>query len=143
MQGYYRQPTIHDDVVVFVCEDDLWSVPACGGRAERLTAGVAEASRPILSPDGTRLAFTGREEGPTEIEVMPTAVGEATRLTYQGSACATAAWTPDGASIVYATDYTQPFRKNLALYTVTPDAAPGPLPRPLPYVVVLQPGRPV
>lgn len=30
-KGYYRNPTLHADTVVFVCEDDLWTVPALGG----------------------------------------------------------------------------------------------------------------
>ena len=26
IDGYYRFPTIHEDRVVYVCEDDLWTV---------------------------------------------------------------------------------------------------------------------
>jgi tricorn protease len=39
--GYLRFPTINADTVVFVCEDDLWTVPADGGLARRLTANLA------------------------------------------------------------------------------------------------------
>ncbi len=132
-QGYYRHPTIQGDTVVFACEDDLWRVPTAGGRPERLTAGLAEASRPLLSPAGALLAFVGREEGPTEIYVAPATGGEATRLTYQGAQCAVAAWTPDGGAIVYSSDHVQPFRRESALYTVAPEPVPGLLPTPLPY----------
>jgi len=134
-QGYYRYPTIYGEDVVFVCEDDLWRVPASGGRAERLTAGVDEATRPRFSPDGTRLAFVGREEGPTEVYVMSAGGGEAARLTYQGATCSVAAWTPDGSAVVYASEAGQPFRREFILYGVDPRIGEGipSVPAPLPY----------
>jgi tricorn protease len=87
MRGYLRFPTIHADLVVFVSEDDLWAVPADGGTATRLTAGVSEPSTPRLSPDGTHLAFVGADDGPPEVYVMPVAGGPVRRLTYHAARC--------------------------------------------------------
>jgi tricorn protease len=124
--GYYRFPTLHDDVVVFVCEDDLWLVSADGGRAYRLTAGVGEAQSPCLSPDGSQVAFVGREEGPPDVYVMPASGGPSRRLTFQGSQCRVANWTPDGSEIVYATNASRPFAREYWLNAVRPE---GGLPR--------------
>ena len=68
--GYYRYPAIHNEAVAFVCEDDIWLVPAGGGLARRLTSGLAEASRPRFSNDGQMLVFTGREEGQPDLYLM-------------------------------------------------------------------------
>src|SRR5512136_75227 len=101
MPGYYRFPTIQAESVVFVCEDDLWTVPAGGGLARRLTSGLGAATRPCLSPDGKWLAFVGYEEGGAEVYVMPAAGGPARRLTFMGGrVCQTAGWTADGRVIL-------------------------------------------
>ena len=102
MSGYYRFPTICQDTIVFVCEDDLWTVSINGGVARRLTSNLGAASSPCLSPDGELLAFSGREEGPSEVYVMPALGGEAKRLTYQGSNATVVNWDPQGKHILYA-----------------------------------------
>ena len=71
-EGYYRFPTLSKDTVVFVGDDDLWSVPLKGGKAERLTSGTGEASEPSFSPDGKWIIFTGNYEGPDEIYMVST-----------------------------------------------------------------------
>ncbi|MGR4063952.1 MAG: PDZ domain-containing protein [Vulcanimicrobiaceae bacterium] len=101
-QGYYRQPTIAGDLVVFVCEDDLWSVPAGGGTARRLTASFGSCTLPRLSPDGTQIAFVSNDEGNPEIYVMPASGGTPKRLTFLGSTVvSTSGWSADGSEIFF------------------------------------------
>ncbi|MEV0349774.1 S41 family peptidase [Nonomuraea sp. NPDC050680] len=128
MSAYLRFPSIFQDVVVFAAEDDLWMVSALGGRAFRLTAGLAEAGYPRISPRGDQLAFVGREEGPEEVYVMPADGGAARRVTYHGARCTVTGWDPEG-RILYASDECQPFEGRKWLHRV----APGGVPHRLPY----------
>lgn len=130
-QGYLRFPTIFQDRIVFVSEDDLWEVSSEGGRAERLTAGVGEVSLPRFSRDGEQLAFVGREEGPSEVYVMPIAGGAAQRLTYNASSCRVSGWTPDGEEILFSSNAGQFAGRFDVIYAVRPEG--GTLPRQLPY----------
>jgi tricorn protease len=108
-QGYYRFPTVHGDRIVFICEDDLWSVALKGGPAQRLSANPGVASRPVFSPDGRSIAFTSRDEGHDEVFVMPSAGGRPKRLTFLGSMTYATAFTPNGRQVIFATDAAQPF----------------------------------
>ena len=100
--GYFRQPAISGDTLVFVAEGDLWRTAASGGVAQRLTTHPSEESNPAISPDGKWLAFTARYEGPAEVYVMPISGGQPTRLTFEGDAARVQGWTPDG-KVIYAT----------------------------------------
>ncbi|MCW2880296.1 MAG: hypothetical protein JWQ95_4396 [Sphaerisporangium sp.] len=117
MSAYLRFPTIFGQDVVFAAEDDLWMVPAEGGRAFRLTAGVAEAGYPRFSPDGAQIAFVGREEGPEEVYVMPADGGAGRRMTYGGAQCTVTGWDPGG-GVIYASDECEPFGRRKWLHRV-------------------------
>ncbi len=120
-QGYVRYPTIYRDHIIFVSEDDLWLISSEGGRAERLTAGVAEASYPRFSPDGALLAFVGREEGPSEVYVMPALGGLAQRLTFQAAtSCRVSGWSLSGDEILYASNAGQFAPRFETIYTISP-----------------------
>lgn len=101
--GYYRQPTIHGDALVFVAEGDLWKASPNGGVATRLTSHPGDEGSPAISPDGSMVAFTAQYEGPTEVYVMPMSGGLPTRLTWDGSRADVSGWTPDG-RVIAATD---------------------------------------
>ncbi len=116
--GYYRQPAIHGDTVVFVCEDDLWSVPADGGIARRLTASAGNAASPRFSPDGKWLAYTATDDGPAEVYVMDARGGAGERRTWDGAWSRTVGWSRDGKDIVYACNAGQPFASSFALHAV-------------------------
>jgi tricorn protease len=107
LKGYIRYPSIYQDHIIFVAEDDLWLVSSDGGRAERLTEGVGQASHPRFSPDGQLLAFVGRGEGPREVFFMPALGGAIRRLTFQASSCRVLGWAPDGSEILYASNVGQ------------------------------------
>jgi len=128
IQGYYRFPTICKDNVVFVSEDDLWSVEVKGGVARRLTANLGTITFPALSPDGERIAFTGREEGNAEVYVMDAAGGPVKRVTYVGGMSQVVGWTLDGEKIVFASNYGKPMGQYL--FAVSPA---GGLPEELPF----------
>ena len=100
-EGYYRQPALHGDTVVFVAEGDLWKAQVDGGVAERLTAHPAAESLPAVSPDGSQIAFVARYEGPAELYTMPLDGGMPNRWTY-GHSPEWVGWTTQ-AKMVYAT----------------------------------------
>ena len=112
MTNFYPQfPAINGDTLVFVSEDDLWTVPYQGGTAHRLTTSSRVNSRPAISPDGSSVAFVGTEEGDSEIYLVSIEGGPAQRLTYQGGDIVWVGWDPTGTKIRYSSSAGSPFER--------------------------------
>ena len=114
--------------IAFTYKGDIFTVPAKGGMATRLTSTDAYEAAPVWSPDGSRIAFSSDREGSADVFVMPAKGGEATRLTSNSANETPEAFTPDGKSVVYtayiqapATSRTFPTSRLTQLYTVAAD----------------------
>jgi tricorn protease len=118
--GYYQHAHINGDIIVFVCEGNLWSVSTKGGPATRLTTGDHDCSFPRISPDGQQIAFVGQEEGPLELYLIPS-FGEApTRITYLGSSGMNlCGWTANGKKLLFAANVGVPFSRTMQAYAVS------------------------
>ena len=102
--GFYRQPALTPDAVVFVAEGDLWKVSRQGGVAQRLTTHLGAEGLPAVSPDGRWLAFTGQYDGASEVYVMPAAGGVPQRLSWEGGSARVWGFTAQGEVLYTAVD---------------------------------------
>jgi len=103
-RGYYTDPALHGETVLFTSEGDLWSVDVHGGAAHRLTSAAGRETHAGISPDGKSVAFSASYEGPVEVYTMPVEGGLPERRTWDGSS-EPAGWTPDGRLIVATQRY--------------------------------------
>ena len=96
-------PAISADgqTVYFTCWGDVWSAPRDGSApATRLTDNVAYDGRPIPSPDGKSLLFVSDRFGNYDLFAMPSAGGEAQRLTWDSTTDYPYDWSSDGSSVL-------------------------------------------
>ena len=123
-QGYYRWPALHGDVLVFVCEDDLWRCDVRGGVAARITDAPGPVLAPLVSRDGTRVAFTVQQDACQEIYAVSTRGGPVTQVTHAGAERTRAAcWSADGTRLFFASSAGQSFVDTEELWCV--DVAGG------------------
>ncbi|HXC96114.1 MAG TPA: S41 family peptidase [Edaphobacter sp.] len=87
--------------IAFASGGDLWTVAASGGEAHLLVTHPATESRPLYSPDGTKLAFVSTRTGAGNIYVLTLATGELMRLTYSDRPDSLDGWSHDGKWIYF------------------------------------------
>lgn len=108
-----RFPAIYANQIAFTYAGDLYSVPATGGIARKLTSHDGVELFPRFSPDGKLIAFTGQYDGNTEVYLIPAEGGIPKRLTFtatlgrddvsdrMGPNNIVMGWTHDGKKIVF------------------------------------------
>lgn len=134
--AYLRFPHLHDDLLCFAAEDDLWVAPLVPagqrpGRAWRVTVDRTRIGHPRFSPDGSQIAYTTWRSLDPEIHLAPVDGGPPRRLGYWGSTdTRVCGWTPsdreDGtAQILAVSSHGQPFSYYSWAYSVPTDGSPG------------------
>ncbi len=89
-----RHPAINPEgnLIAFSHQGDIWTVPASGGRPERLTIHEAYESNPVFSPDGKTIAFSGARYGNNDVFTIPVQGGTPKRLTFHSASDNIASW---------------------------------------------------
>jgi Tol biopolymer transport system component/C-terminal processing protease CtpA/Prc len=98
------EPSLSPDSkeLVFVAGGDLWTVGVAGGAARLLVAHPATESRPLWSPDGTRVAFVSTRTGNGDLYVLDLASGRVSRRTFDDGREQLNSWSRDGKWLYYS-----------------------------------------
>jgi len=131
-----QSPTVNRTHVVFAWGGYLWSASRAGGTARRLTYGGHEG-KPIFSPDGKWIAYSGQYDGAgfisatrADVYVIPAEGGKPRRITWHPGADLAVGWTPDSRRILFRSNR-EAFALFDRLYTVAVEGgAPQVLPLP-------------
>ena len=101
---YFSQPALCPTrpEIAFVSGGDIWVAPAKGGEAHLLVSDPAEESRPLYSPDGTKLAFVSTRTGGGDIYVLTLGSGDLKRLTFDDRLDQFDGWSRDGKWIYFS-----------------------------------------
>ena len=126
-----RSPTLSKTQIAFAFGGDIWIVNRDGGDGQRLVTGTGVLSRPIFSPDGSMVAYTGNYEGNDDVFVVASTGGEPRRLTYHPGSDVAVGWTNDGQSILFRTTRASYSRFEQLYIVPATGGFPAPLPLPM------------
>ena len=82
----------------------LWTLPASGGAARRVTDEYLDARQPVWAPDNRRVAFQGYADGVWRIYVINADGGELRAITSGPFDDREPSWSRDGTRIAFSSD---------------------------------------
>jgi tricorn protease len=126
------RPAVSAERIVFVYANDLWTADLEGRNVRRLTSDVGVETNPAFSPDGSLVAFSGQYDGNTDVYVVPAGGGVPKRLTWHPAPDVVLGFTPDGRSVLFASNRFSDNRAYSRLFTV-PAAGGEPVMLKIPY----------
>ncbi|MGH7551583.1 MAG: TolB family protein, partial [Longimicrobiales bacterium] len=87
--------------IVFDLLGDLYTLPIGGGKATRITSGLAYDAQPRYSPDGKKIVFVSDKSGGDNVWTMSLDMKDTTQVS-QGntSLYVSPDWSPDGKYII-------------------------------------------
>ena len=130
---FMRNPTLTRTHIAFSYAGDLWAVSREGGEARRLTTGLGDETRPMFSPDGSTIAFSGEYDGNVDIFTVPASGGNPKRITYHPGSDVLVGWSPDGSRLLFGSAR-DAYSRNARLFTIGKDGGfPEALPLPMSY----------
>ncbi|MGH8161976.1 MAG: S41 family peptidase [Gammaproteobacteria bacterium] len=120
-----RYPAMSKTTIVFEYGNQLWTVPRAGGQAHVLATGLFlspsiladNTIKPLFSPNGQWIAFTGTFDHNSDVYVVPADGGQPERLTWHPGPDIAVGWTPDSKAVLFRShrySYSDPDQ----LYTV-------------------------
>jgi len=121
-QALAMQPDLHGELIAFVHAEDIWTVPAAGGIARRITFHEGEEKAPKFSPDGKLIAFTAEYDGNTDVYVMNPEGGTITRLTYHPGTDEVVGWHPVSGKVLFRSGRDS-YSRFARLFLIAPDGS--------------------
>ena len=107
--------------IAFDMMGDLYTMPISGGKATRITDGMAYDTHPRYSPDGKSIVFTSDRSGSDNAWIMDLETEEFSQITKGNNEWVQSAeWSPDGDYVVVTKG-----RRNLKLFMYHKDGGGG------------------
>ena len=117
-----RFPDVHDNNIVFVYGEDIWSAQITGGKARHLTFHDGEERFPKFSPDGKQIAFTGEYDGNSDVYIMNSDGGDLKRVTFHPGYDEVVGWHTQKNKIIFCSAR-HSFSRFYRLFLISPDGS--------------------